>query len=639
MTARRLARGVLIGVFLGAWVCGAGAGWAHEPPVPQTVPQKDQRLARARQAMASGRFAEAAPLYVAVLADEPDQVEALSGAADALVAMGRWQEAMPYLKRLIRLRPDDATRLTQYGEMRGWQPGGRDEALVALRRAVELRPDDVRAMTALAVLLMSVPADRTEATSLFERALDVSPRNVTVLVPFAEMLSWSSGTRGRARELFEQALQMDPSNLRARGALAELDSWSGRTGAALDGFAAVLAADPANVAALRGVANVRAWSGEFIEARDLALEALTYNPTDPYALLTLARADIGLGRNREALDVLKKLPPGANYEGLDEIRGDALRGSSLWAEAGFSWRDDRSGLTVDRPAVTASSPVGGRGSVSVWYNPTFFRGPQGNFDSNRLGVAFDTRNDAWRVHAEADAERYGTTGPTAADGAFELGYRGRGPITVSAGFRREAVEDTRVSTKGADIGGEFVGQVRSNLAYASVGYASIRSHIDATAKVGGGAYTGYGLDANRRWSASGNVGVTLNGSRPYVRIGYAVDYLSFAFDASAQPFAPGQRRAGGYFSPTKFFTNFAIGKVGYRLGHDRGEVFAESSVGTQNVETTYGRFGDVGFAGTFATGVVWRPGPRNEVRAEYRFLNVFNAFRRNTAAIAYRRYF
>ena len=635
MTARRAARGVLIAVFLGAWAAGLGAG----PAYARAASQADQRLVRARQAMASGRFAEAAPLYIAVLADRPDEVEALAGAADALVASGRWQEALPYLQRLNRLRPSDAARLTQYGEMRGWQPGGRDEALAALRRAVELAPGDVRAIKALAILLMSSPADRAEAATLFERALHASPRDTTVLVPYAEMQSWSSGTRAHARELFEQALEIDPSNLRARAALAELDSWNGRTGAALDGFAAVLAADPANVAALQGLANVRAWSGEFLEARDLALEALKQDPTNPYALLTLARADIGLGRNGEALDVLKKLPAGAHYEDLDEIQGDALRGSSLWAEAGFSWRDDRSGLTVDRPAVTVSSPVGSRGSASVWFNPTFFRGPQGNFSSNRLGAAFDTRNDAWRVHVEADGERYGATGPTAADGAFEVGYRGRGPISLAAGFRREAVEDTRVATKGADIGGEFVGQVRSNLAYASVGYTDIRRHIDATAKVGGGAYTGYGLDANRRWSVSGNVGVTLNGSRPYVRIGYAVDYLSFAFDASAQPFAPGQRRAGGYFSPTRFLSNFAIGHVAYRLRHDRGEVFAETSVGEQNVETTYGRFGDVGVAGTFATGVVWRPSPTNEVRVEYRYLNVFNAFRRNTAAIAYRRYF
>jgi hypothetical protein len=137
----------------------------------------------------------------------------------------------------------------------------------------------------------------------------------------------------------------------------------------------------------------------------------------------------------------------------------------------------------------------------------------------------------------------------------------------------------------------------------------------------------------------GGLGITLHGSRPYVRIGYSVDYLSFGFDASAQPLAPGQRQNGGYFSPKKFLTNFATARVAYRLEHDLGEWFAEGSAGTQNVETTYQRFGDVQFAGTFATGLVWHPGSMNEVRVEYRYLNVFNAFRRNSAAIAYRRYF
>ncbi len=566
MTTRRAAWMAAVAVVLGMWtIAGGGAGLVYA----QAAPQADVRLAQARQALAAGRFAEAAPLFVAVLGDEPDQIEALSGAVDALEASGRWREALPYLERLVALRRDDAARLAQLGEM----------------------------------------------------------------------LSWSAATRGRARELFDRALRIDSANLRARAALAELDSWSGRTAAALDGFATVLAADPANVAALRGTAEIRVWNDEFQTARDLALRALKQEPNNPYALLTLARADVGLARYDEALDALRKIPDGPSYEEFDQIEGNALRGLSWWAEAGLSWRDDRSGLSLVRPVAAASAPVGARGRVGAWFSPTFFAGPQGDFDSERLGASFDTRNDSWRLHAEADGERYQAGVPMEADGAVEVAYRGRSSVTLVAGARREAVEDTMVSTRGLDIDGALVGQVRSNLAYASIGYSSLRRHIDVTARVGGGAYTGRGLDANGRWNVGGGVGVTLNGDRPYVRVGYSVDYLSFGFDASAQPSAPGQRRSGGYFSPTKFLTNFATGRAAWRLAHDRGECFVEGSAGSQNVETTTQRFGDVQFAGTFATGLLWHPGPKNELRVEYRYLNVFNAFRRNTAAVAYRRYF
>ncbi len=568
MTPRRALWMAVGAVALAAWTIG-GAGSASAQIAAQAATQADARLAQARQAMAAGRFADAAPLFVAVLADEPDRVEALSGAVDALEALGRWKEAMPYLQRLVGLQPDDAARLAQYGEM----------------------------------------------------------------------LSWSSETRGKARGLLDRALEIDPANVRARAALATLDSWSGRTGAALDGFSAVLAADPENVSALRGMAEVRAWNDEFQVARDLALRALKREPANPYALLTLARADVGLGRDEEALDALAKIPDGPTYDEFDQIHGNALRGLSWWAEAGLSWRDDRSGLSLVRPAVAASAPVGARGRVGAWFSPTFFSGPEGNFHSGRLGASFDARNDSWRLHAEADGERYAAGVPTAADGAFDVTYRGRGPVVLAAGARREAVEDTMVSTRGVVIGGAFVGQVRSNLAYASAGYSNLRSHVDASARVSGGAYTGHGLDANGRWGVSGGLGITASGDRPYVRLGYAVDYLGFGFDASAQPFAPGQRRSGGYFSPTKFLTNFATGHVGWRFRHDRGEWFAEGSAGSQNVETTTRRFGDTQFAGTFATGLVWRPGPKDELRVEYRYLNVFNAFRRNTAAVAYRRYF
>jgi thioredoxin-like negative regulator of GroEL len=565
MTAAHGSRRARFGLLVCLWAAGAGLGAASA----QAPAQADARMQRARQAMAAGRFAEAAPLFIAVLQDRPDEIDALSGAADALAWSGRWRDALPYLRRLLVLQPGDVRRLSQCGEM----------------------------------------------------------------------LSWSSSTRGEAREMLERALDLEPSDRRARTALAFLDAWSGHTGAALDGFDAVLAADASDAAALRGLADIRVWNGDYIVARDLAQKSLNADPANPYARLTLARADVGLGRYDEALDVLKALPAGAEYDDLDQIRGDALRGASRWVGVGFSWRDDRSGLSVSRPSATVASPVGKRGSVSAWFNPTFFSGPQGNFHSYRLGGSFDARNDSWRVHGEADAERYGTSGPTAVDGAFEAAYRGRGPATLILGFRREAVEDTLVSTKGLDIGGEFVGQVRSNLAYASIGAGSLRSHLDATVRAGGGVYTGHGLESNRRWNVSGSLGATLHGDRPYVRIGYNVEYISFEFDASAQPSAPGQRRAGGYFSPTKFLTNFAVAHVGGRFAHDRGEVFAEGSLGTQNVETTYGRFGDTGTAGTLAAGATWRPNPVNELRVEYKYLNVFNAFRRHTAAIAFRHYF
>jgi tetratricopeptide (TPR) repeat protein len=575
MSAVRAVRPRVAAALLAAAVAAAvpvraqpAAQSAAQPP-GQTAAQADARLEQARQAMAAGRFADAAPLFLSVLAVDPSHVEALSGAVDALEATGSWREALPYLDRLVGLRPYDGARLAQYGEM----------------------------------------------------------------------LSWSSSTRARSRELLERALDLDRSNVRARVALANLDAWSGRTGAALDGFAAVLASDPANVAALRGLAEVRVWNEEFQTARDLALRALALDPRNPYVRLTLARADVGLGRYDEALEVLGGMANGPSYDEFEQIAGNARRGSSRWVEAGLFWRDDRRGLSLERPTAAVSAPLGPRGRATAWFSPAFFSGPQGDFHSQRVGGAFDTRNDSWRVHVEGDGEHYGSDVPTAVDGAIDVAYRGRGPVTFAAGARREAVEDTRVSTSGIDLAGVTVGQVRSNLAYASVGYSDARQHVDAAFRVGGGAYTGRGLDANRRWSVGGGVGVTLNGDRPYVRIGYAVDYLSFGFDASALPWAPGQRRSGGYFSPTRFLTNVATGRVAWRLARDLGEWFAEGSVGSQNVETSTQRFGDMQCAGTFATGIVWHPGPNDELRAEYRYLNVFDAWRRHAAAVAYRRYF
>jgi tetratricopeptide (TPR) repeat protein len=634
MRGLRRASALLVFAFL---CCGRGAP-GDGVAAAQEALRPDPRLDQARRDMAAGQFVRAGELYVAVLVLQPENVEALAGAADALQAAGRWPEAVPYLRRLVRIQPTNAARLAQFGELRGWQAGGREEALVALRRAVELKPGNPQAVTALAMQLMPVAADRAEAARLFERAIQMEPLDLKPLLAYAEMLSWTSAHRDRARELFERALELDPKNVRARVALAQLESWTGRTTSALDRYADALFDEPANVAALRGTAEILGWNGRFIESREMALRARAADANDPYAMLTLARADVGLGRYAEALELLAHLPPGS-YDGVDEIRGDALRGNSAWLDLGFAWRDDRAGLALYRPAATVSARVGDQARVSVFFRPTAFRSRQGDFSSTQLGVAFDARpNDRLRLHVEGDGEAYGGA-PTAADGAFDLQYRGRGPLSLAVGFRRAAVEDTLVSTKGTDVGGEFIGQVRSNMARASLGYSNLRRHYDASVAVSGGVYTGHGLDSNSRWGASGTLGATLSGSRPYVRVGYIVEYLSFGHDAGFPLSEAPPATAGGYFSPTQFLVNFATARVGYRLGGDRGEWFAEGSAGVQNVETTHQDFGDTQFAGTFATGVLWRPGSRNEFRVEYRFLDVFDAFRRNGAVASFRRYF
>ena len=55
------------------------------------------------------------------LVANPDDVTALRGLVDALVAQGQWRQAVQPLQHLDNLQPNDAARIFQLGQMESWQ--------------------------------------------------------------------------------------------------------------------------------------------------------------------------------------------------------------------------------------------------------------------------------------------------------------------------------------------------------------------------------------------------------------------------------------------------------------------------------------------------------------------------------------
>ena len=566
-----------------------------------TGAQQQSSLEQARAETAAGKFAQTQEDYRKLLQNNPENSEALGGLADALEATGRWREAMPFLTRLIDIQPRNSSRLLQLARMKSWQ--------------TETRP---------------------EALRLFALALQADPKNEDILVSYAEVLSWSRITRPQAKSYYQQALRQNPRNLRALDGEAQLLAWAGDSDQALELYDEVLSTDPSNVGALRGKAEILNWRGRHQEARVLVAQAMQTAPTDERAITELARADYGLRHYEEARKEMAQVgTPGPETEDLQRGISQAL---GTYVELGYGLRRNRGRLDYDQMESLVSTRLGSSNRIGLLYQPTFFRTQQQDFHSNYFAVMLDSEpSEKLNTHAEIDGEEY-FGAPAQADGTLDLRYRVRPSFQFEAKAQREIVDDSLLSTRGELVGGLFLGQVRSNLATVGGSYSNREKNYDASLSYSDGIYTGRNLDSNRRWSLDANIGKSLHSYHPYLRVAYAMTYLSFDHDADFQPGAAPSRITGGYFSPTRYLLNSGQVFVSHDLGR-RVRWDAGGTLGVQNSETTFSSFSKAQFASTFAAHLTWAVNAKNEFRTGYDFLDVYNAFHRHLFRFSWRHYF
>jgi tetratricopeptide (TPR) repeat protein len=636
--------------------------------------QNGPSLQDAAAAADAGRQDEAIGMYRALLQREPQNVEAMSALSRLLEASGRWRDAVPVLDNLVQLQPENSAALYQLGSMTSWESDQRPRALTLLRRACETsghnaeycaaygevlswsgdtrmeaitqlrstvsaHPEAVSPRLRLAQLLSWNESTRREALQVFDDGLKRDPGNVELLVASAQVLSWNGSTRPLAESRYDLVLKESPDDARALVGKAQLLAWHNHTAEALAMYRRVLAKDPKNPAALRGEAEILNWKGRYTEARMLATEAHVAAPADPGANLELARADIGLHKYAEARQVISGVTGNPGLQGIDETRQDIRRGLGTYLDLGYITRREQD-LAFDRPTAALSTPVFGNVSrLTFAWQPTFYNVAGQGFNANYAQVALDSGfSDKLSSHMQIGAETLDNA-PVNFDGNMDFRYKARPSTTLKFAFAREPIEESLLSTRGQNaLGLGFLGQVRSNLADLGVSYYNNKHKFDVSLDYTDGAYTGRGLDANRRYGIEAQFGEAVHSDQPFIRLAYGVTYLSFDHDADVQTGVPLSRLTGGYFSPTKYLLNQGILNVSHRFSR-RFEWGMTGAAGAQNLTNLTSTFSNTQFASSYETHALWRVTPTNEITLGYSYLNVYNAFQRNLYRVSWRHYF
>jgi tetratricopeptide (TPR) repeat protein len=159
-------------------------------------------LNQAKEFESSGDWEGALAAYHRVLADKPNDLAALSGAAVALMVLERFREALDYQERVIAADPRDAQTRVELGFNYLNHQGRPADAVRVLSEAVELEPT-AKFITFLGQAQM-VAGDLRGAEQSLRRAVEVDPEYGYAYSVLAGLLA-DEGRGDEATQLKEDA--------------------------------------------------------------------------------------------------------------------------------------------------------------------------------------------------------------------------------------------------------------------------------------------------------------------------------------------------------------------------------------------------------------------------------------------------
>jgi tetratricopeptide (TPR) repeat protein len=189
---------------LGRRLSGAEAVAMLQQAVSGRPKWPEAELALATAQLKAGDAASAEAKLKALLKQSPDSPIAIAQHGAALVALGRYEEAEPKLKRALELIPNDFD--TAFALAMLYEHTKRhEEAFTQYRNASDLKRENPDPLIAAARLGLALERPLL-AGALLDKALERTPRSAQVLALYGEVLA-RRGDPKAARDFLQRALQ------------------------------------------------------------------------------------------------------------------------------------------------------------------------------------------------------------------------------------------------------------------------------------------------------------------------------------------------------------------------------------------------------------------------------------------------
>jgi tetratricopeptide (TPR) repeat protein len=344
--SRRLLSGVLVSLMSLA----AGIGWSQDAVSPQ------EHARRANEYLKAKEPAKAIPEFAALVAAQPDNVDARANLGVLLYFQGRYAEAEEHLRAAVQMKPDLA-RIQALLGLCEYQLGKLDGARGDLSAVVggltdakfrkevgltlielETAQQDLGAAAATAAkLLEAAPGDAELLYASYRIHSDLAGESLLSLSlaapQSAQMQQAIAHELERIRDLpgaiaaFRRAIAKDPNlpgvHFELAEALHNSDSEADKAGAEKE-YLAALARNPHEVQATVRLGDIRADRGDMDGAAGLYEQALKEQAGNADAAIGLARTYSEKNENEKALPLLLKVVEADPSNMLAHFRLSAL---------------------------------------------------------------------------------------------------------------------------------------------------------------------------------------------------------------------------------------------------------------------------------------------------------------------------
>ena len=244
-----------------------------------------------------GRLSEAARLYEAIIAREPDNAEARLNLGVILLSAGRANEAKPLMKRALQLKPNEPGYLVNYlGAL--MYAGDFAEALDLSRRALDRQPRNADFLYVHALSLQKL--DRLEeARARFVALLRLAPGHRGGRLEYAVTLA-RLGKQEEPLRLAEALIAEYPTYPNPYLVRANIRADRGEIGLAVADYERALALQPNAYELWQGYGRALEKLGQYDRALAAFDRALALRPNDAAGLIDRGDALMRLDRAPEA---------------------------------------------------------------------------------------------------------------------------------------------------------------------------------------------------------------------------------------------------------------------------------------------------------------------------------------------------
>jgi len=273
----------------GPWASGFGpsSDW----------PDRAGRMELALELHQAGRLAEAEAAYRAVLANDPDNVDALHFLGVLAFQRNDYRKAEELIARSLARNPANPAARNNLGNALAAQ-ARLDEAMACYREALTLQPGFVGALVNLGAGSMA-QGKAEEAVGYYAQALDIEPGNAMALS--------NLGNAYRQQERHEdaaachaKAIALDPDMPEAQHNFGNSLHDLGRLDEAEARYRKALSLRPGFAEALTSLGNVLDNRGRIDEAQQCHRDALALKPDFADAHCNLGNTLVAQGRLQEA---------------------------------------------------------------------------------------------------------------------------------------------------------------------------------------------------------------------------------------------------------------------------------------------------------------------------------------------------